>query len=115
MPLHSDAEFVRLLNQILIDPNPFNRVEFAHELSTGFGRMFMLPTAGLEQLINKLQSEHDDIEKNGAFPFPKEMVDEGLAGARITIATLRIFLRHRAAMVQELNEAFPQDVRLIPD
>jgi len=105
-----DETIVKLLNEIILNPNPTDRIQFAMQLELGLGRLLMLSTVPLEQLINKLQADHDEVQARGVPMLPQEIVEEGLEHARFTILILRVFLKHRPAIVRDLRAEFPDKV-----
>lgn len=103
----NDEEFVRELNRMINEPNPIGRISLIMELSMGFGRLAMCPTPALEQLITKIQHEHDEIKKGGVSALPPEIVEFSLKRARRAIDTLNVFLKNREAIVADFRKAMP--------
>ncbi len=96
MKFESDPTFVALMNFITNAKNAGPRILLMGQLVRPFAKLFVAPPETLEQLLAKLEQELKE-DKHVLPP-------ETYRVAYQHIAYLKVFLKHRAAMIETLRE-----------
>jgi hypothetical protein len=87
--------FLMVMNDLINDPNPHNRIRFARQLVIGMGRFLVAPTEVVEQLCHRLEKDTEDLER--------------IADAKVTwkakhhVTLLRIFLKYRQPILDDIK------------
>jgi hypothetical protein len=97
----SDKILVQLMNMAINSPDPRGRIKLAGHLAQGFGRLVTMPTPLLEQLCTKLEQE---LARYRAEAVHDPLLDEPNHIAQKVLTVLRIFLDHKAAIVEDFKK-----------
>lgn len=115
----TDEQFSAETNRIINDPLPFGRVTFAKELATHLKFLLCVPEPILEQLLTKLEAEHNEVAGRPLSPAIEALtkflnVDIGRSNrnAKQCLGLLKAFLAVRSELIYNLREQLPDD--LIP-
>lgn len=115
----SDEEFSASTNRIINDSSPLARVTFARELQNHLFYLLSVPVPILEQVITKLEVEHNEYKDKPMSPLTKTLLElfevditRSNRNAERCIGSLKAFLAVRMELLHNLKEQLPAD--LIP-
>ncbi len=98
---------VKLLNEVLVDPSPIQRVRLSIDLAEKVGSVIALGV-GLEQLIAKLEQEFKIILENKTTPSSDPELEKTLQYSdkicKQAIITLREFVKFRPIILDALRK-----------